>query len=173
MRIAGTMPSGRGDTDLLLFAFAEYLAQSGLSALGAVQINTDDDCDGPCEMDVRILPSGPDIRTSQSLGKHAKGCRLDPDALETAVQLVSVRLQQGADCLIVNKFGKHEADGRGFRDSIADAIARDIPVLVGLNALNRKSFENFVGGTCAVLPPNLDALKGWITRQIKLVPLAG
>ncbi len=165
MRIACTMALGKGDTDLLLFEFAEFLAKSGQATVGTVQINTETECDGPCDMDVRVLPDGPDIRISQSLGKHAKGCRLDPDALESAVQIVETRLAQGADCLIVNKFGKHEADGRGFRDVIAEAISRDVPVLVGLNPLNRASFDAFVGGGVAVLPPNLAALKDWIAKQ--------
>ncbi|MEP2505676.1 MAG: DUF2478 domain-containing protein [Paracoccaceae bacterium] len=132
------MAPGKGDTDLLLFDFAEFLANSGLRTAGTVQINTESVCDGPCDMDVRVLPDGPDIRISQSLGQHAKGCRLDPAALEAAVQIVAARLPQGVDCLIVNKFGKHEADGRGMRDVIADAISRDIPVLVGLNPLTNK-----------------------------------
>ena len=64
---------------------------------------------------------------------------------KTAVGLVATGLSSGADLLIVNKFGKHEAEGRGFRDVIAEAVAMDIPVLVGINALNRSAFESFCG----------------------------
>lgn len=166
MRIACTMAPGRGDTDLLLFSLAEGLARAGIKTVGTVQINTDTSCNGPCDMDVRLLPDGPDIRISQSLGREAKGCRLNPDALETAVQQVSARLQDGADCLIVNKFGKHEADGRGFRDVIAQAIALELPVLVGLNALNQARFSDFVGGSYENLPPTPEALRSWIEVQI-------
>ncbi|MEX5726690.1 hypothetical protein Ga0609869_000043 [Rhodovulum iodosum] len=52
-------------------------------------------------------------------------CRLDPAALETAVGLVAAGLSSGADLLIVNKFGKHEAAGRGFRYVVAEAVAMD------------------------------------------------
>lgn len=166
MRIACTMAKERGDTDTLLFSLADTLARQGVKTVGTVQINTASDCDGLCDMDVRILPCGPDIRISQNLGKHAKGCRLDPDALETAVQQVSERLRDGADLLIVNKFGKHEADGRGFRDVIATAITRDIPVLVGLNTLNAPSFHAFIDGPCLTLPPELNALQNWATSQL-------
>lgn len=169
MRIACTVAPGKGDTDLLMFEFAERLSKSGLKTVGTVQINTEQECDGPCDMDVKVLPNGPDIRISQSLGKHAQGCRLDPEALESAVQIVATRLRQGADCLIVNKFGKHEADGRGFRDVIADAISCDIPVLVGLNPLNQQSFEAFAGGSVTRLPPDLDALENWIANQLEPV----
>ena len=80
MRIAYTIAPGRGDTDLLLAAMAVELQGQGFRTCGTVQINTacDDDADGPCEMDVKVLPDGPVIRISQSLGKGARGCRLDP-----------------------------------------------------------------------------------------------
>ena len=44
-------------------------------------------------------------------------------ALEQAVALTQSALSQGADLLIVNKFGKHEADGRGMRPLIGEALA--------------------------------------------------
>merc|ERR1711969_292785 len=113
-------------------------------------------------MAVRVLPDGPVLRISQDLGPQARGCRLDPAALETAVGLVSASLSSGADLLIVNKFGKHEAEGRGFRDVIAEAVAMDIPVLVGLNALNRPAFEDFAEGLATRLPPEPAALMAWV-----------
>jgi hypothetical protein len=115
-------------------------------------------------MDIRVLPDGPTLRISQNLGPQARGCRLDTDALETAVALVAARLSAGADLLILNKFGKHEAEGRGFRDVIATAVAMDVPVLVGLNALNRAAFERFAGGLAIEVPPDPAALRAWADR---------
>lgn len=79
------------------------------------------------------------------LGAASTGCRLDQSALEEAVGLVASRLDEGMDLLIVNKFGKHEAEGRGFRTVIAESIALEIPVLIGLNALNLEAFLDFAG----------------------------
>tara|TARA_Y100000815_G_C13112892_1_gene413812 strand:+ start:70 stop:444 length:375 start_codon:yes stop_codon:yes gene_type:complete len=118
-------------------------------------------------MDVRVLPDGAILRISQDLGPQARGCRLDPAALETAVGLVATGLSSGADLLIVNKFGKHEAEGRGFRDVIAEAVAMDIPVLVGLNALNRSAFESFAEGLAIQLPPERAALMAWVEGVAK------
>lgn len=39
---------------------------------------------------------------------------------------------------------KGEAQGRGFRTVIAEAISKDMPVLVGLNELNRPAFPRFL-----------------------------
>ncbi|WP_029059543.1 DUF2478 domain-containing protein [Stappia stellulata] len=162
MKIAYTMAPGRGDTDLLLFDLSRRLLEKGIRATGVVQINAERDDAGPCDMDVQVLPEGPVIRISQSLGREARGCRLDPAALERAVGLVEARLASGADCLIVNKFGKHEAEGRGFRTAIAEALSADMPVLVGLNALNAEAFHQFSGGPATELPANVEDLVHWM-----------
>lgn len=162
MKLAYTMAPGRGDTDLVLERLATELAARGLRCCGTVQINSER-CDaGPCDMDVRVLPDVAVLRISQDLGPQARGCRLDPAALETAVGLVAASLSSGADLLIVNKFGKHEAEGRGFRDVIAQAVATDVPVLVGLNALNRLAFEAFAEGLAIQLPSDPAVLMAWV-----------
>ena len=156
------MEPSRGGTDLLLAAVATELAASGFSVCGTVQINSDrDDCTG-CNMDVRVLPHGPTIRISQSLGKESKGCRLDPSALELAVGHTKENLATGADVLIINKFGKHEAQGRGFREVIAEALSQDIPVIVGLNQLNEQAFKDFTSEVAVSLPPNIESAMSWV-----------
>lgn len=161
MQIAYTMAPGRGDADLLLEGVAESLLARDFRVCGTVQINTDRPDAGPCDMDVRVLPAGPTLRISQNLGKAARGCRLDPAALETAVALVEAGLREGADILVINKFGKHEAEGRGFRAVIGEAVASGIPVLVGLNSLNAAAFHDFVGGLAVELAPTPEALQNW------------
>ena len=162
MKIACTLAPGRGDTDLLLQGLSNALVADGLTVCGTVQINGDVPCDGPCDMDVQCLPDGPIIRISQSLGKHARGCRLNPEALEQAVGWVEARISDDIDLLVVNKFGKHEADGRGFRNAIAQALEADIPVVVGLNAMNKSAFHDFTGGAAEELAPEADALLAWV-----------
>jgi hypothetical protein len=164
MKLAYTMAPGRGDTDLVLQRLAADLDARGVRCCGVVQINSARADAGPCDMDVRVLPDGPVLRISQDLGPLARGCRLDPAALVEAVGLVAGRLALGADLLIINKFGKHEAEGRGFRDVIAEAVAMDIPVLVGLNGLNRPAFEDFAAGMAIALPPDPAALAAWFDR---------
>lgn len=161
MKIAYTLGAGRGETDLLLASFAEMLIGAGKTPLGTVQINSECAEPGKCDMDVKVLPDGPTIRISQSLGPSARGCRLDPAALEMAVGQVAAGLSSGADCVIVNKFGKHEASGGGFRPVIAEALALDVPVVVGLSRLNTEAFLSFTGGMAQEVAPDLDSLKAW------------
>lgn len=161
MRMGYVIAPGRGDTDLLLAGVADALLAEGVRLCGTVQFNTACEGDGPCDMDVRVLPEGPVIRISQSLGPEARGCRLDPGALETAIAACEAGLDT-ADLLIVNKFGKQEALGRGFRTLIAEAMSRDIPVLVGLNGLNREAFDTFTGGAAEPVEPQHDAVLEWL-----------
>lgn len=116
-------------------------------------------------MDVRVLPDGPTLRISQSLGIGSRGCRLNPGALEDAVGLVEASMAADCDIVIVNKFGKHEAEGGGFRSLIGLAVSLDIPVLVGVNTLNEPAFLDFTGGLAAKLPLSNIAVGDWLARN--------
>nr|WP_319947727.1 DUF2478 domain-containing protein [uncultured Shimia sp.] len=162
MKIAYTLAPGRGETNLLLAELARVLTGQGLRLCGTVQVDIDRETDDRCDMDVMVLPDGPTIRISQSLGKNARGCRLDPEALEQAVALSDQALDGHIDLLIVNKFGKHEAEGRGFRDTIGKALANGVPVLVGANKLNVDALNTFCDGAAQQLAPDLASLVNWI-----------
>jgi len=171
MKIACIRASARGKTDLLLQQLATHLARQGVRTAGTIQINTERDDSRRCDMDVQVLPDGPVFRISQNLGRASRGCRLDPAALEQAVASSTIELANNAQILIVNKFGKHEAEGRGFRGLIADALERDIPVIVGLNALNEPAFNAFAGGFAHRLAPDLEDLKSWAEGALSPNPV--
>ncbi len=90
---------------------------------------------------------------------------MDPGALETAIGHCEARLGD-SDLLIVNKFGKQEANGRGFRGLIGDALAHDIPVLVGLNRLNHDAFHEFTDGVAVELAPDPQSLQTWLLEVL-------
>ncbi|MCT4557731.1 MAG: DUF2478 domain-containing protein [Pelagimonas sp.] len=166
MKIAYTMSPGRGETNVLLASVAKELGARGLRLCGTIQTDTECADKSKCDMDVHILPNGPVIRISQDLGREARGCRLNPDALEQAVTVTRQQLEKGADVVIVNKFGKHEADGRGFRDVIGDAIDLNVPVIVGINPLNIDRFQEFCGGEAIELAGDVDSIVQWVATPI-------
>ncbi|KUJ76917.1 3-dehydroquinate dehydratase [Ruegeria marisrubri] len=167
MHLAYVTTTDRGATDRLLSAVAERLQAKGFALAGVVQTNTECADSRKCDMDLRVLPDGATIRISQSLGAMARGCRLDPAALEQAVVDVTASLEAAPQLLIVNKFGKHEADGRGFRPVIAEALAREIPVLVGVNGLNEEKFLEFTGEAAEKMSADVDAIEAWVSAVIK------
>lgn len=161
MRIGFVSETGRGASDAVLAKVVELLAAQGLRLAGTVQSNTERPDRAHCDMDVQVLPDGPRFRISQDLGAHAKGCRLDPSALEQAVMAVGTRLE-AAEVLVINKFGKLEAEGRGFCSLIAEALAQDMTVLVGVNGLNRQAFESFAGGMAVCVGNDPEAIFRWV-----------
>lgn len=146
MKIAYLKSGGGGEIDLRMAAIAADLSAAGRKVVGLVQINTPRPKRDHCDMDLQVLPDGPLIRITQDLGPGARGCLLDPDALERAVREVHGRIDAQTDLLLINKFGQQEAEGRGFRNAIATAVELDVPVLVGLNGLNEESFLTFSDG---------------------------
>ena len=161
MKLAYVLADQTGELNRALAATAQALIEQGVRVVGTTQTDTPRPKTHHCDMDVLVLPDGPILRISQDLGEGAQGCRLDTDALERAVGLTLPRLE-GAELLIINKFGKHEAEGRGFREVIAEALSLDIPVLVGTNALNVEAFQAFCDGEATCLPADTDALLGWL-----------
>lgn len=161
MKLGYVILSGRGETDAFLAGLALRLQAEGLRMAGTVQINRDSDCGHACDMDLLLLPDGPEVRISQDLGAGSTGCRLDAGALEQAVA-VSRRRLDGADILIVNKFGKHEAEGRGFRELIAEALSLGLPVLTGVNRQNFAAFQTFCGGDAVRLAAEPDTITSWL-----------
>lgn len=160
-----TLP-GPGATDACLAQTVAQLRAAGLRALaGTVQTNPERPGRSHCDMDLQILPDGPALRITQDLGPHARGCRLDAGVLEQAAALTAARLD-GAALLVVNKFGKQEAMGRGLVPVIAEACARGIPVLVGVNGANLQAFLDFVGDMATALPPGPAALADWALAQV-------
>ncbi|MGB3316759.1 MAG: DUF2478 domain-containing protein [Albidovulum sp.] len=164
MRLAYVTSDEKGLTDRVLGEAAGLIVQSGLHPVGVVQTNVERPQRFHCDMDLHILPGGPVINITQDLGANARGCRLDAGALENAVAAVSTRLAAGADLLILNKFGKHEAEGRGFRPVIAEALERGLPVILGVNALNLAAFHDFAGDLGEVLPADPTPIVDWCLR---------
>lgn len=160
VRLAHTGLPGRGRTDRLLASVARDLSAAGLVLAGTVQDNTPRPGTHHCDMDLRLLPGGPVMRISSARGAAARGCHLDAGVLEGAAEWL-LRHLDGADLLIVNKFGRQEAEGRGLVPVIAMVLERDLPVLVGVNALNLAAWEVFAAGLSHPLPPAAAALCDW------------
>lgn len=160
MKLGYVSLAGRGLTDACIAAATARIEAAGLVLAGTVQTNPERPGRHKCDMDLRVLPDGPVLRISQDLGQGARGCRLDAGVLEQAVAEVSARLA-GAELLVINKFGKQEAAGRGLVPVIADALERGIPVLAGVNRLNLEAFLAFADGCAEALPEDPDAIARW------------
>lgn len=163
MKIAYVTVQGRGRIDDLLAEVVGTFKEDGLKLAGTVRVKPAKISGHPCDMDLGVLPDGPEFRISQPLGKMAKGCRLDGGVIEAIAAEVEARLA-GADFLIVNKFGKLEAQGRGLCPAITMAMDMDIPALVGVNEMNVPDFLAFSDGAAEALRPDLRTIRTWFEK---------
>lgn len=165
MKLAYITSDVPGRMNALLAAFADRASDNGLRPIGAVQLNRTDDDGALCRTDLRLLPDGPVVCISQQLGRASTGCTLDPGALENAVDRIARMMAGGADVLIVNKFGSHEADGHGFRELIGAALGENIPVLCAVAPAHLPAFMEFSGGLATALPCDLEPLDAWLSDE--------
>ncbi|HEY9038920.1 MAG TPA: DUF2478 domain-containing protein [Roseovarius sp.] len=153
-----------GDIDGFLANIADTLRAQGLNVRGVLQ--TRGAVGGEChcaDMDLTTLGSRQTFRISQPLGNGSRGCRLHPGALAICSAFLEDEVAQGADLLILNRFGRGEAEGRGFRDLIGKAMALDVPVLTAVRPTYAEAWTGFGDGAACDLPMNLDAVLNWIT----------
>ncbi len=166
MSLACVSISGKGLTDACLAQAVALIQARGLLLAGTVQSNPQRADRRRCDMDLHILPDGPILRISEDRGAHARGCLLNAGVLEAAVAATLDRLDQ-AELLVVNKFGKQEAEGRGFVPVIAEAVGRGLPVLVGVNPLNHGAFHAFADGLAQDLAADPDAIAAWAVANCR------
>jgi hypothetical protein len=174
VHLASVTAVARGATDRVLAGVAERLRAEGLRVAGALRAAAPGDGPGHCNSALRLLPDGPVAAITQDLGAGSAACRMDAGALEAAVAEATRRLAaQGADLVVLNKFGISEAEGRGFRTLIAEALGRGVPVLIGVPETHRAAFERFAGGVAVALPAQEEAVLAWCRAAIAAGPGAG
>ncbi len=132
--------------DEALRQLAIGLTERGLRLAGLVQLNQARPGRSRCDMVLEEIASGACVPISQDRGPHARGCALDLGQLLTAMQLVRAQLDSRPDLLFLNKFGKTEAEGGGFRELIAEAIEAGIAVVIAVPWRNIESWRMFTGG---------------------------
>lgn len=166
-RLASVSTVGRGATDQLLCAVVEQLQAEGIQVGGALRPQESLGEPSHCNSDLLLLPDGPVARITQDLGAGSTACRMDAGALEEAAATATARLVSGGiDLVVLNKFGISEAEGRGFRGLIVEALSRKLPVLIGVSDAHRVAFESFAGGMATVLTDSETAVMAWCRTAV-------
>lgn len=163
MHLAFIHARNPGSVDQTLNAVVSRLSGRGLCLLGVTQEPIHDGERHRCDMDLIEIANGARLSISQNLGAGSTGCRLDPCAVEAVAGRVMAAVDRArADLLVVNRFGKLEAMGRGFHPVIVAALERGVPVVVGVNDLNRPAFDAFAEGLAVELPDEAEPVLKWI-----------
>ena len=104
--------------------------------MGVVQLGRSCRAENP-RLGVVMLPDGEVVRLasqdfSSQAAAHITGCRLDSDWLASLATRLAAAIEAGADVVIINRFGRLEAEGKGLTDLIRQALDADIPVLIAV-----------------------------------------
>ena len=165
--LANFSAQGPGATDRLLAVVFARLQVEGVRVIGALRAPPENGGANHCNSDLWLLPNGPLVRITQNLGAGSRACRMDAGALEEAVALVTARLaNEDTDLVFLNKFGRSEAEGRGFRAFIARALSEGIPVLTSVSETHRAAFEALAEGMTIHIAPEEDAILAWCRAAV-------
>jgi nucleoside-triphosphatase THEP1 len=153
--------------DALIAQCAADLVASGYRLGGIVQSNTHRRGRRRCDMYVKDLLDGDEVKISLDRGNEARGCRLDPDAFARIDAWIERAVLERVDLLIINKFGREEAHGRGLRSVIAEALIAEIPLVIGVSTRNLRDFLTFVGDSTTRLGPDVEVITAWCRNAIE------
>jgi hypothetical protein len=147
------------DPDRILHDFASDLNGYGYRAVGLVQ--TGHHCVDAPTLSTMLLHTGEELQLFQDLGTCAAGCRLDVGQLLDAGNRIASAIDQGADLVIINRFGRQEREGKGLCYLIERALSADIPVVIAVPSHRFADWIKFADGMSIKLGCNRPALEAW------------
>jgi Protein of unknown function (DUF2478) len=148
------------DPDRVLSDFAADLRRAGRRPVGVVQIGRSCRSENP-RLGVVMLPDGHVVELASHEETRATGCRLDFDQLAGLADRLAAAIEDGADLVILNRFGRSEAEGSGLIDLIPQAIEADIPVLLAVPEWRFPALIRFSNGMNVRLACRREALDHW------------
>jgi hypothetical protein len=146
------------DPDEILREFASSLNANGRRAVGIVQLGRY--CPD-ASLSATLVPTGEQLRLFQDMDACSAGCRLDIGQLTGAGERIARILDEGADILIVNRYGRQEREGKGLTHLIAHALDADIPVVVAVPSHRFSEWITFAGGMTVKLHCDRESLDAW------------
>jgi nucleoside-triphosphatase THEP1 len=153
--------------DALIAQSAAALLASGYKLGGVVQSNPHREGRRRCDMYVKDLLGGDEVKISLDRGNEARGCRLDQDAFARIDAWIERAVLEHVDLLVINKFGREEVHGRGLRGVIAEALIADIPLIIGVSTQNLGDFLAFAGDSAVRLKPEIENVTAWCRNAIE------
>ena len=155
--IAALVYEEQQDPDAILRDFAAGLSALGYRAVGMVQT-------GQCadsSLSAVLLHNGEKLSLAQNFDPGAPGCRLDIERLQNAGKRIAEALEQGADIVIINRFGKRERNGNGLTYLIDRAFEADLPVVIAVSRQHFADWVKFAEGMTVRLACDRHALEAW------------
>lgn len=156
------------NVDAQLVRLAARLKARGHRLVGLVQHDRGE-CGAPdFAMNLEDLATGALLPLALPQPPQPQVCRLDPAGLAAGAAALAAALAEPADLVLVNKFGRQEAMGRGLRDELAAAILSGRPVLTSVREDFLPAWTAFAGSDWTRLSPDLATLEEWCATVLPL-----
>jgi nucleoside-triphosphatase THEP1 len=153
-------PTGSADPDRLLLDFAEDVRGSGLRVAGIIQLGRAR-APGNSELDAIVLPSAERVNLGHHRTGDAIGCRPDSRRLAGVARVIVAAIAEGVHLVVINRFGKLEAEGRGLIHLIRTAVDADSPVVTAVPEHRFAAWLNYSDGMSVRLRCHRAALDHW------------
>ena len=144
-----------------LEGFTRILQGQGYVVRGLIQRNGPDNPACGCTMMLVDLDTSDHYRISQNLGPESTCCRVDTAGFAEASQVLRRAMASDTDLVVVNKFGKLEAQGLGLADEMMAIMAQGIPLITTVEMTSLEIWREFTGGLADELPANCGGLMRW------------
>jgi nucleoside-triphosphatase THEP1 len=167
IRLAAVIYPSGFKIDDFLSRLAELLRADQVKLAGVLQENARDVAGFCSAMTLVDLTSRGRFRISQDLGSQAEGCRLDARGIAEIGPLLERTLNQEAELIILNRFGKAEAEGGGLRSAFARAMEAGIPTLTAVREPYYDAWSQFHGRYAIDLPADLDVVLAWCRESVR------
>jgi Protein of unknown function (DUF2478) len=136
------------DPDAILREFATDLMAGGIRAVGLVQLGHH--CLDAPKLSAVLVHSGEELPLYLDVGR-----------LLDAGSRVACAIDEGADLVIVNRFGRQERDGKGLSYLVERALSADIPVVIAVPSHRFADWIRFADGMSVKLRCDRAALDAW------------
>jgi hypothetical protein len=160
-RIAALRSPSGASIQNILASFAEKRRWEGMRVAGVIEETRCAEAGACKNLGVRDLVSGQTISISQKLGRGSQACNLDPSGLARACALVEEAIDDGAELVILSKFGKSEAARSGLYDAFRAAIFADIPIITTVPSVMMDDWRRFAAELSEFVVGDGDALEAW------------
>lgn len=163
---AGVLHGPGEAVDTLLAAFAAEQRARGVRVRGLVQHDRLRESDGRKVMELVDVDTGQRFPISQDLGAGAASCNLDPAGIAAAAVVLRRALEEGAELVVVNRFGALEIERGGFAAELLELMASGTPSVMAVSERHLAGWQEFSEGRAAVLAPTPAALAAWARRVL-------
>lgn len=147
--------------DALMAELAHCLKEHGMRLSGAIQTVSDVPGSDRRNLRLRALDDDWEIPILQDRGALATGCRLDYGSMVDVCARIEAGFRRERDLMILNRFGRAEAEGGGLRQVLQRCVEAEVPTLIAVRQDYLADWAAFHGGLAQTLTPDLSAVMSW------------